>query len=52
MILEKPAYTTYCDNAVVVELSQELAASETRPRHLSLRAAWLHQLVKFENVSM
>ena len=30
----------------------KLAATKTRTRHLSIRAAWLHHLVRYENVSM
>ena len=51
MILEKPTYGNHCDNASVVQLSQQLAASKTRTRHLLMRAAWLHPLVLFKNVS-
>ena len=51
-ILSKPAYITYRDNAAVVQLTQQLAASKPRSRHLSTRASWLHHLVKHENVSM
>ena len=50
MILSK--YVTYCDSSAVVELTQQLSASKARTRHLSMRASWLHQLVKHENVSM
>ena len=50
MILDKPTYITYCDNAAVVQLTQQLSASKTRTRHLSMReGTWLHQR---ENVSM
>ena len=35
MILDKPTYITYCDNAAVVQLTQQLSASKTRTRHLS-----------------
>ena len=52
MILAKPTYITYCDNAAVVQLTQQLSASKTRTRHLSMRASWLHHLVQRENVSM
>ena len=52
MILSKPVYIAYCDNAVVVQLTQQLSAGKTRSRHLSMRASWLHHLVKHENVSM
>ena len=52
MILDKPTYITYCDNAAVVQLTQQLSASKTRTRHLSMRASWLHHLVQRENVSM
>ena len=52
MILDKPTYITYCDNASVVQLTQQLSASKTRTRHLSMRASWLHHLVQRENVSM
>ena len=52
MILDKPTYITYCDNAAVVQLTQQLSASKTRARHLSMRASWLHHLVQRENVSM
>ena len=44
----RPAYTTYCDSAAVVQLS----ASETRTRHLSIRSSWLHRLVQHKSVSM
>ena len=50
MILDKPTYITYCDNAAVVQLTQQLSASMTRTRHLSMRASWLHHLVQRENV--
>ena len=36
MILDKPTYITYCDNAAVVQLTQQLSASKTRTRHLSM----------------
>ena len=54
MILSKPPYVTYCDNSAVVrlQLTQQLSASKTRTRHLSMRASWLHDLVEHENVSM
>ena len=54
MILDKPTYIMYCDNAAVVQLTQQLSASKTRTRHLSMimRASWLHHLVQRENVSM
>ena len=52
MILDKPTYITYCDNAAVVQLTQQLSASKTRTRHLSMRASWLHHLVQREHVSM
>ena len=52
MILDKPTYITYCDNAAVVQLTQQLSASKTRTRHLSMRASWLHHLFQRENVSM
>ena len=52
MILSKPTYITYCDNAAVVQLAQQLLANNTRTRHLSMRASWLHHLVKSESVSM
>ena len=52
MVLAKPTYITYCDNAAVVQLTQQLSASKTRTRHLSMRASWLHHLVQRENVSM
>ena len=52
MILAKPTYITYCDNAAVVQLTQQLSASKTRTRHLSMRASWLHHLVQREDVSM
>ena len=52
MILDKPTYITYCDNAAVVQLTQQLSTSKTRTRHLSMRASWLHHLVQRENVSM
>ena len=52
MILSKPPYITYCDNSAVVQLTQQLSASKTRTRHLSMRASWLHRLVQHENVSM
>ena len=52
MILSKPPYIPYCDNSAVVQLTQELSASKTRTRHLSMRASWLHHLVQHENVSM
>ena len=42
MMLDKPTYITYCDNAAVVQLTQQLSASKTRTRHLSMRASWLH----------
>ena len=48
MILDKPTYITYCDNAAVVQLTQQLSASKTRTRHLSMRASWLHHLVQRE----
>ena len=48
MILSKPPYITYCDNSAVVQLTQQLSASKTRTRHLSMRASWLHHLVKHE----
>ena len=43
---------TYCDNAALVQLTQQLSASKTRTRHLSTRASWLHHVVIHENVSM
>ena len=52
MILSKPPYITYCDKSAVVQLTQQLSASKTRTRHLSMRASWLHHLVKQKNVSM
>ena len=52
MILDKPTYITYCDNAAVVQLTQQLSASKTRTRLLSMRAPWLHHLVQREHVSM
>ena len=52
MILDKPTYITYCDDAAVVQLTQQLSASKTRTRHLSMRASWLHHLVQREHVSM
>ena len=52
MILSKPPYITYCDNSAVVQLTQHLSAGKTRTRHLSMRASWLHRLVKHENISM
>ena len=52
MLLSKPPYITYCDNSAVVQLAEQLSASETRTRHLSMRASWLHRLVQHENVSM
>ena len=52
MILSKPPYITYCDNSAVVQLTQQLSASKTRTRHLSMRASWLHHLVQHENVCM
>ena len=52
MILSKPPYITHCDNSAVVQLTQQLSASKTRTRHLSMRASWLHHLVQHENVSM
>ena len=51
MIIEKPAYVAYCDNAALVQLSQQLAASNSRRRRVSMRAACLHHLVRFENAS-
>ena len=51
MILEKPTYATYCHSVAVAQLSQQLAASKTRTRDPSMRAAWRHHL-RFENVSM
>ena len=51
MILSKPPYITHCDNAAIVQLTHQLSASKTRTRHLSMRASWLHHLVKRENVS-
>ena len=52
MILSKPPHITYCVNSAVVQLTQQLSASKTRTRHLSMRASWLHHLVTHENVSM
>ena len=52
MILDKPTYITYCDNAAVVQLTQQLSASKTRTRHLSMRPSWLHHLAQRENASM
>ena len=52
MILDKPTYITYCDSAAVVQLTQQLSASKTRARHLSMRAPWLHHLVQRENASV
>ena len=52
MILSKPPYFTYSDNSAVVQLTQQLSASKTRTRHLSMKASWLHLLVQHENVSM
>ena len=52
MILSKPPHITYCDNSAVVQLTQQLSASKTRTRRLSMRASWLRHLVKHENVSM
>ena len=52
MILSKPPHITYCVNSAVLQLTQQLSASKTRTRHFSLRASWLHHLVKHENVSM
>ena len=48
MILSKPAYITYRDNAV----AQQLSASKTPTRRLSMRVSSLHHLVKHANVSM
>ena len=48
MILDKPTYITYCDNAAVVQLTQQLSASKTRTRHLSMRASWLHHFAQRE----
>ena len=36
MILENPTCVTYCDNVAVAQLLQQLAASKTRTRHLSI----------------
>ena len=50
--ISKPPCITYCDNSAVVRLTQQLSASKTRTRHLSMRASWLHHLAQHENVSM
>ena len=52
VILSKPPYITYCDNSAVVQLTQQLSASKTCTRRLSMRASWLHHLVQHENVAM
>ena len=51
MTLTRPAYATYCDNAVVIQLTTA-SDSKTRARHSSMRASWLHHLVQHESVSM
>ena len=38
----------YCDNAAVVHLSQQLIASKTTTKYLSMRASWLHHLAQHE----
>ena len=45
-------HTSHTVNSSVVQLTQQLSASKTRARHLSMRASWLHHLVKHEHVSM
>ena len=52
MILSKPPYIAYCDSSAVVQLTQQLSASKTRTRHLSMRASWLRHLVQHESASM
>ena len=52
MILSKPGYITYFDNAAVLQLTQQLSASKIQTQHLSVLASWLHRLVKREDVSM
>ena len=36
MILSKHPYITYCDKSAVVQPTQQLSASKTRTRHLSM----------------
>ena len=45
-------YVTFCDNAAVAQLSQQLPACKARRTRLSTRAAWLHRLVHFEHISV
>ena len=51
MFLETPTCVTYCDNAAALHRSQQLAASKTRTRRLSMRAAWHHHLSFRERLS-
>ena len=46
MIVCKPPCKTYYDNSAVLQLTQQLSASQTRTRQLSMRASRLHRLVR------
>ena len=55
--LVKPGTLYQCTKACyglreAPKLWEQLSASKTRARHLSMRASWLHHLVQRENVSM
>ena len=41
-----------CDNSAVIQLVHHLSSSSTRTRHLAMRAAWLHDLVSRQHLSL